>query len=221
MNNELIARLLAFIAGVLLTASYFILTDNADSKRIQAPVHTPVLPATESGQSHEQQVISRIPAASNENIILPETETSQTPLELAAQITELKQQLAKQQSQTQHYKAQLIQAHNKPSDIQKELQQRFEQESRNEQWAYNVETAVDDFLITADLAVAPILTSGECKTTICKFELVAPEDSPNFDHTAWRELNDKLIKQPWWQQFKMTTSQSSDNHYSFVVSTEP
>jgi len=220
MNNELITRLLAFMAGVVLTASYFILTDSIDSQRAQVIPHAPASLSSDSDQSSQQQANVK-PIVLAEDIARPESESSQASAELAAQITELKQQLAQQQSQTQQYKAQLTRAYNEPSDLQQELQDRFEQEPRNEQWAYNVETAVNDFLITADLAIAPILESGECKTTICKFKLLAPEDSSNFDHTTWRELNDKLIKQPWWQQFKMTTSQSSDGHYSFVVSTEP
>lgn len=219
MNDQLIARLLAFMAGVLLTASYFILTDNNSLPETSRVKQVTLQQASEIKQHSQQAVNLPSEAVANPTYNNPPTEKP-SPEQLQAEVTQLEEQLTQQQSQIERYKSQLKRAYEKPSDLQQELQQRFEQESRNEQWAYNVETAVNDFLITADLAVTPTLKSGECKTTICMFELLAPENDPDFDHTTWRELNDKLIKQPWWQQFKMTTSQSSDGHYSFVVSTE-
>lgn len=219
--NALIARLLAFLAGVLLTASYFMLTDTKDQKEQQ--VLQSVTQTNEIKQSAQQAVFpsaKKIADTTSNNPQVESENQAQLQAQLRARVAELEQQLVQQQSQTQQYKAQLTRAYTEPSDLQQELQQRFEQEPRNEQWAYNVETAVNDFLITADLAITPILESGECKTTVCQFELVAPEGEPDFDHTAWRELNDKLIKQPWWQQFKTSTSHSSDSHYRFVLSTQ-
>ncbi|MGO2479100.1 MAG: hypothetical protein ACTH7Q_12225 [Pseudoalteromonas sp.] len=219
MNSQVITRLLAFAAGVLVTASYFILTDNKDLLSSQVVPQTTVQQPVETLQSPGQAVtLPSVKTVLTDD--KPSEDEARSQAQLKAQVAELEQKLIQQQKQTQQYKAQLNRAYSEPSDLQQELQERFEQEPRNELWAYNVETAVNDFLITADLAMTPILESGECKTTVCQFELVTPEGEHDFDHTAWRELNDKLVKQPWWQQFKTSTSHSNDSHYRFVLSTE-
>ena len=107
-----------------------------------------------------------------------------------------------------------------PSDFEKVLRDKFEKQTRDEEWAYRTEMALQDFLLTADLAIMPDIVSAKCKTTVCEFELAAPADNDTFGSAQWRELNDKLMKQEFWQQFKSTTSTSSDSELKLLLSTE-
>ncbi|KKK74728.1 hypothetical protein LCGC14_2880880, partial [marine sediment metagenome] len=154
----------------------------------------------------------------------PAEDTSPTDLEpqmldelpLEEQVTQLKQQLAEQKATLKSVLKQM----RGPSDFEKVLRDKFEKQTRDEEWAYRTEMALQDFLLTADLAIMPDIVSAKCKTTVCEFELAAPADNDTFGSAQWRELNDKLMKQEFWQQFKSTTSTSSDSELKLLLSTE-
>lgn len=209
---------LAFIAGVVLTWGYFKL-----NSEVAAPVSTAqtqvvaqevkILPsntvASELDTVSEPQQIAEVAEA------IDTTQTSdEQPLE--EQLQQLKHELAQQRALVKRYEKQ-AQA---PSDFEQALLNKFEQQNRNEEWAYRTETAMKDFLQTADLSVDPELISAQCKSSVCKFELAAPKDIEDFDHTQWRELNDQLVKQEFWQQFTVSTSKSSDRDFSLLLATE-
>jgi len=215
IKNSPLSLLLAFIAGVIIASGYFFLiapfAQNTDKKYIQsisktstsipAPVQTVALAVTETPV--QQTVIDN-------------SDTSRSAEQLQQQVVELKRELATQKAAVKSYQKQL----QGPSDFEQMLLDKFDQQKRDEEWAYRTEVALQDFLITADLTITPELVSAECKTSVCKFELVAPQGNEEFDHRQWRELNDKLVKQAFWQQFKTSTSTSSDESFKLLLSTE-
>ena len=219
-KNNPFSLLLAFITGVVLTSGYF--TFSSDEA---APVTTTQTQVLEQGVkimpastvaaeldtvSLSQQVADIPPTAQD---VSAQT-TDEQPLE--EQLQQLKHELAQQHALVKRYEKQ-SQA---PSDFEQALLDKFEQQNRNEEWAYRTETAMKDFLQTADLGSSPELVSAQCKSSVCKFELAAPKDSNEFDHTQWRELNDLLVKQEFWQQFTVTTAKSSDRDFSLLLAIE-
>ena len=225
MNKDNVLILgIGFIAGVGLTWGYFSLASNdstpakvqhADTKQ-QAPFVQPV-------KSSEATAKRVVPAAPEQSARLEQKDISPKPdpqpldeLPLEEQVTQLKLQLAKQKSVMESVVKQL----RSPNDAQAALQAQFDEQQRDEEWAYQTETALQDFLLTADLASTPDIVTAECKTSVCKFKLAAPTDNDSFDHTQWRELNDKLMKQKLWLQFKRTTSTSSDTELTLLMATE-
>ncbi|WP_024598634.1 hypothetical protein [Pseudoalteromonas sp. TAE56] len=223
-KNSLLALGIGFIAGVGLTWSYF----NAASSHPES---------VKSQQRYEKQQKLHTEQQSNEVLsnadsVVPEQvantepaeDTSPTDLEpqmldelpLEEQVTQLKQQLAEQKATLKSVLKQM----RGPSDFEKVLRDKFEKQTRDEEWAYRTEMALQDFLLTADLAIMPDIVSAKCKTTVCEFELAAPADNDTFGSAQWRELNDKLMKQEFWQQFKSTTSTSSDSELKLLLSTE-
>ena len=223
-KNSLLTLGIGFIAGVGLTWSYFNLSSSdanpaklqhADTKQ-QAPFVQPV-------KSSEATAKRVVPAAPEQSAHIEQKDNPPKPepqpldeLPLEEQVVQLKLQLAKQKSLMESVVKQL----RDPSDAQAALQAQFDEQQRDEEWAYQTETALQDFLLTADLASTPDIVTAECKTSVCKFKLAAPTDNDSFDHTQWRELNDKLMKQELWLQFKRTTSTSSDTELTLLMATE-
>ena len=217
IKNSPLSLLLAFIAGITLASGYFFLT---------AP--TPYQQEANVKLIQTQSKVSKEPVEVTQVSVLPtmevEKESADSDLgsdhskeQLQQQVKELEQALAVQKATVKSYQKQL----RAPSDFEQVLLDKFDQQTRNEEWAYRTETALQDFLITADLTITPELVSAQCKTSVCKFELVAPKGNEEFDHRQWRELNDKLVKQAFWQQFKTSTSTSSDDDFQLLLSTEP
>lgn len=216
IKNSPLSLLLAFITGIIIASGYFLLTapfeQSIEKKHIQSisnaslnrsePIQTVALADTET--SVQQTEIN----SNNDNANVTE--------QLQLQVVALKLELATQKAAVKSYQKQL----QGPSDFEQMLLDKFDQQKRDEEWAYRTEVALQDFLITADLTIAPELVSAECKTSVCKFELVAPQGNEEFDHRQWRELNDKLVKQAFWQQFKTSTSTSSDDDFKLLLSTE-
>ena len=224
-NNVLILGI-GFIAGVGLTWGYFSLASN-DLEPDKLQQSNTLLQKTHAPQptSHEVTANNTVPVVTQQAVSLGQSETSASTafepqeideLPLEEQVVQLKQELAKQKSLMESVVKQL----RDPSDAQAALQAQFDEQQRNEEWAYQTETALQDFLLTADLASIPDIVSAECKTSVCKFKLAAPTDNDSFDHTQWRELNDKLMKQKLWLQFKRTTSTSSDTELTLLMATE-
>ena len=225
-KNSFLTLGVGFIAGVGLTWGYFNLVPN-DLESAQAHQINTILQKKHAQQSKSNEATPNkvIPAVTEEVVSLEQNEnTTSTALEpqeiyelpLEEQVTQLKLQLAKQKSLMENVVKQL----RAPNDIEAALQAQFDEQQRNEEWAYQTETALQDFLLTADLASTPDIVTAECKTSVCKFKLAAPTDNDSFDHTQWRELNDKLMKQKLWLQFKRTTSTSSDTELTLLMATE-
>ena len=219
-KNNPLSLLLAFIAGVVLTSGYFTFSSDeaAPVTTTQAKVleqEVKIMPASTAAAeldtvSQSQQVADITSTAQDASA----QTTDEQPLE--EQLQQLKHELLQQQKLVKAYEQQL----QAPSDFEQALLDKFTEQSRNEEWAYRTETAMKDFLQIADLGITPELVSAQCKSSVCKFELAAPKDVDDFDHTQWRELNDKLVQQDFWQQFKVSTSKSSDRDFSLLLSTE-
>ncbi|WP_341219091.1 hypothetical protein [uncultured Pseudoalteromonas sp.] len=223
-KNNVLTLGVGFIAGVGLTWGYFSLasSDSTPAKVQHADTkqQTPLVQPAKISEATAELVV---PAAPEQSARLEQKDISPKPdpqlldeLPLEEQVTQLKLQLAKQKSLMESVVKQL----RDPSDAQAALQAQFDEQQRNEEWAYQTETALQDFLLTADLALTPDIVTAECKTSVCKFKLAAPTDNDSFDHTQWRELNDKLMKQELWLQFKRTTSTSSDTELTLLMATE-
>jgi len=139
--------------------------------------------------------------------------------ELEQQVAELKLQVENQQAVIASYRSSAIPPQQIDSHLN-ELYTLLEEQARDEAWAYQVETAMSDFLIMADLPVQPQLSVSTCKSSVCQFKLVKPESVDDLPSHFWRELGDKMREQSWWKQFKFTSSTSSDGTLTVIASTE-
>ncbi|TMO78801.1 hypothetical protein CWC16_14445 [Pseudoalteromonas sp. S3776] len=223
-KNSLLTLGIGFIAGVGLTWSYFnLVSSDASPAKLQHANTKQQAPVVQPPKGSDATTKPVVPAAPEQSAALVQKDNPPNPdpqpldeLSLEEQVAQLKQQLAAQKTLMKNAVQQL----RDPSDAQAVLQTQFDEQTRNEEWAYQTETALQDFLLTSDLSAIPEIVSAACKTTVCKFELAAPTDNDSFDHTQWRELNDKLMKQEFWLQFKRTTSTSSDTELTLFMATE-
>ncbi|GAB0110044.1 hypothetical protein [Pseudoalteromonas distincta] len=223
-KNSLLALGIGFIAGVGLTWGYF----NAASSHPESVKSQPSYEKQKKLHTEQQsnEVLSNADSAVPEQVasIEPAEDTPTTnsetqmldELPLEEQVTQLKQQLAEQKAALKS----VLKKMRSPSDFEQILRDKFENQTRDEEWAYRTEMALQDFLLTADLSIIPDVVSAKCKKTVCEFELAAPADNDTFGNAQWRELNDKLMEQEFWQQFKSTTSTSSDSELKMLLSTE-
>ena len=223
-KNSLLALGIGFIAGVGLTWSYF----NAASSHPESVKSQPSYEKQQKLHTEQQsnEVLSNADSAVPEQVasIEPTEDTPTTnsetqmldELPLEEQVTQLKQQLAEQKAALKS----VLKKMRSPSDFEQILRDKFENQTRDEEWAYRTEMALQDFLLTADISIIPDVVSAKCKKTVCEFELAAPTDNDTFGNAQWRELNDKLMEQEFWQQFKSTTSTSSDSELKMLLSTE-
>lgn len=223
-KNSLLALGIGFIAGVGLTWGYF----NAASSHPESVKSQPSYEKQQKLHTEQQsnEVLSNADSAVPEQVASIEsaevspTTNSETQmldeLPLEEQVTQLKQQLAEQKAALKS----VLKKMRGPSDFEQILRDKFENQTRDEEWAYRTEMALQDFLLTADLSIIPDVVSAKCKKTVCEFELAAPTDNDTFGNAQWRELNDKLMEQEFWQQFKSTTSTSSDSELKMLLSTE-
>lgn len=223
-KNSLLALGIGFIAGVGLTWSYFNLAsshpepvESQQRYEKQQKLHTEQ-PSNEVLSNADTAVPEQVASIGPAEVTPPTDSETQAldELPLDEQVTQLKQQLAEQKAAVKS----ILEQMRGPSDFEQILRDKFEKQTRDEEWAYRTEMALQDFLLTADLAIMPDIVSAKCKTTVCEFELAAPADNDTFGSAQWRELNDKLMKQEFWQQFKSTTSTSSDSELKLLLSTE-
>ncbi|MDO6634710.1 hypothetical protein Q4540_07545 [Pseudoalteromonas carrageenovora] len=225
-KNSLLTLGIGFIAGVGLTWGYFNFTPN-NLEPVKLQQSNALLQKTHAQQPKSSKVVANkvIPAVTEQAVSLEQNEnitsTAFEPQEidelpLEEQVVQLKQQLAEQKSTLKSVLKQM----RGPSDFEQVLRDKFDEQVRDEEWAYRTEMALQDFLLTADLAIIPDVVSAKCKTTVCEFELAAPADNDAFGSAQWRELNDKLMKQEFWKQFVSSTSTSSDTKLSLLLSTE-
>ena len=139
--------------------------------------------------------------------------------ELEQQVAELKLQVENQQAVIASYRSSAIPPQQIDSHLD-ELYTLLEEQSRDEAWAYQVETAMSDFLIMADLPVQPQLSVSTCKSSVCQFKLLQPEDVDDLPSHYWRNMTDKMVEQSWWKQFKFTSTTSSDDSLTIIASTQ-
>jgi len=182
----------------------------------------PAAPSVAGYEPHETSSVSikkpETMSAQNEPLNKVPIESA-TATELVQQIEELQQQVANQQTIIASYKAAVV----SPQQINSRteaLHSLLEEQARDEAWAYQTETAMADFLIMADLPVQPDMTVANCKTSVCEFKLQQPEGVDSLPAHYWRNISDKLMEQGWWKQFKYSSSTSSDDTLSIIVSTE-
>ncbi|MCO7249146.1 hypothetical protein [Pseudoalteromonas sp. Ps84H-4] len=139
--------------------------------------------------------------------------------ELEQQVAELKLQVENQQAVIASYRSSAI----PPQQINSHLEDLYtllEEQSRDEAWAYQIETAMSDFLIMADLPVQPEMSISRCKSSVCQFKLLQPEGVDELPSHYWRNMTDKMVEQSWWKQFKFTSTTSSDDSLTIIASTE-
>ncbi|WP_295511866.1 hypothetical protein [uncultured Pseudoalteromonas sp.] len=139
--------------------------------------------------------------------------------ELEQQVEELKLQVENQQAVIASYRSSAI----PPQQINSHLEDLYtllEEQSRDEAWAYQIETAMSDFLIMADLPVQPEMSISRCKSSVCQFKLLQPEGVDELPSHYWRNMTDKMVEQSWWKQFKFTSTTSSDDSLTIIASTE-
>ncbi|GGE88863.1 hypothetical protein [Pseudoalteromonas gelatinilytica] len=139
--------------------------------------------------------------------------------ELEQQVAELKLQIENQQAVIASYRSSAIPPQQIDSHLD-ELYTLLEEQSRDEAWAYQMETAMSDFLIMADLPVQPQLSVSSCKSSVCQFKLLQPEGSDDLPSHYWRNMTDKMMEQSWWKQFKFTSTTSSDDSLTIIASTQ-
>ncbi|MBS3798194.1 hypothetical protein [Pseudoalteromonas sp. BDTF-M6] len=130
-------------------------------------------------------------------------------------------QLAQQLAQAKQEIRVLQRALKGPEEMESQLQQLFEQEARDESWAYLTETQTSDFVFSEGFADKVALDKVQCKSTVCRIEFSALEGTTLDPQTDWRQLQSRLDKQPWWRQFQRTSAVSSDGSLSFWVERKP
>ncbi|MBH0057097.1 hypothetical protein I6F65_08995 [Pseudoalteromonas sp. SWXJZ94C] len=210
-KSNLFAIVLSFFMGVGLASGYFLHLYTPSNNKTAKSAHT--------DQNIIIEVNSNKPA--QKPFVNTERKAFQQPVEQehVETISALSNELAVTKKQLKLTQQQLKQGRLEGADFTKQLDDKFDEESENTLWSFDVETALTDFLIVSDLSNNAQLNYITCKQTICKFELLADKNNEQ-GHAQWRELNDKLVTMPWWQQFKMTSSSSTDERIEFTVSTK-
>ena len=170
-------------------------------------------------QAPEQQVTAIAPVINKQVAeVNSDSAVAVSKSELEQQVAELKLQVENQQAVIASYRSSAI----PPQQINSHLEELYtllEEQSRDEAWAYQVETAMSDFLIMADLPVQPELVSQR-KSSVCQFKLLQPEDVDDLPSHYWRNMTDKMMEQSWWKQFKFTSTTSSDDSLTIIASTQ-
>lgn len=171
-------------------------------------------------QAPKQQATAKAPVINKEVAeVNSDSSAADSKSDLEQQVAELKLQVENQQAVIASYRSSAI----PPQQINSHLEDLYtllEEQSRDEAWAYQVETAMSDFLIMADLPVQPELNISRCKSSVCQFKLLQPEDVDDLPSHYWRNMTDKMVEQSWWKQFKFTSTTSSDGSLTIIASTQ-
>jgi hypothetical protein len=171
-------------------------------------------------QAPEQQATAIAPVINKQVAeVNSNSSAADSKSELEQQVAELKLQVENQQAVIASYRSSAIPPQQIDSHLD-ELYTLLEEQSRDEAWAYQVETAMSDFLIMADLPVQPQLSVSTCKSSVCQFKLLQPEDVDDLPSHYWRNMTDKMMEQSWWKQFKFTSTTSSDDSLTIIASTQ-
>ncbi|WP_217875972.1 hypothetical protein [Pseudoalteromonas shioyasakiensis] len=171
-------------------------------------------------QAPKQQATAKAPVINKQVAeVNSDSLVADSKSELEQQIAELKLQVENQQAVIASYRLSAM----PPQQINSHLEELYtllEEQSRDEAWAYQVETAMSDFLIMADLPALPELSISRCKSSVCQFKLLQPEDVDDLPSHYWRNMTDKMVEQSWWKQFKFTSTTSSDDSLTIIASTQ-
>lgn len=203
----------SFICGAI--TMFMLQTDNTvlpTSERTQISVIEPAI--SEQAAPVAPISVSGVPNVGHQTSLEELTQEA-----LKQQIAELELQVESQQAVIASYRTNALTSDEIDSHLDK-LYTLLEQQERNEAWAYQVETAMSDFLIMADLPIQPNVNVSKCKSSVCQFKLQRPDDVAVLPEHYWRNITDDLMLQSWWKQFKYTSTTSSDDELVIVVSTD-
>ncbi|MBQ4831997.1 hypothetical protein J8L70_01965 [Pseudoalteromonas sp. MMG010] len=203
----LLTIFIAVISGALLSRLYFKVSESAI---ITTSNETSVQPAAKALLSKGKLVSSLVDAS--ESTLLLQQENQQ----LKQQISTLSETITAQQAQLL-----ALQQANATRDNQSIVyfENLLSLQKRDESWAYQVESAIQDFVATADLYPQLQLDELGCKATVCQFTLTH-DLNDGHDLYYWRNVNDFLLKQPWWQQFNYTLVINNNNQVTYTISTK-
>ncbi len=210
-KSNFVAMLLCFSSGVALASGYFLFFK--DSTRVSSAPKQAVISSANTQVNNQPTTLQGLVQVNKAQVADQQTQ-------LAQHVVELNQRLEKKSIQLKQSQQQLKLNQSESVELDDELAIQFEQEADNLEWSYELEVALTDFLIINEFADSAELTALKCKQTICKFELTINQHAVNYGAKLWRELNDKLHLEPWWQQFKLSASQSNDARIEFTVSTQ-
>ncbi|TMP36750.1 hypothetical protein [Pseudoalteromonas rubra] len=128
---------------------------------------------------------------------------------LQQQIHQLQQELKQVQSHTPLLPEQSEQQQRPSSsgNINRQLADIFQTESRDPVWADELELQLGDFLYTSDLSTYFTYASYGCKRHVCQLSFVPR--SEDIDAMQWQRLNDSLFNSPWIKQFKVSSAQQT------------
>ncbi len=216
---KLTTHLAALAAGIAVGYQLFhpdAQTASSVSELAQAREALPEKPEKPAIPSDSRPLKERKPAVIVADKVAENAPQGKDTDALEARIEELERQLAR---------AATINAAatgNAPSHTTRnELRDRLAAEARNENWAYQVETQVADFLYVSGFSEHIALKEAICKETMCRFNFArtqesAHEGNPDFD--PWRSFNDQLRQQPWYKQFASTNAQSNSDSIEIYTS---
>nr|WP_193987719.1 hypothetical protein [Lelliottia steviae] len=203
----------SFICGAIIM--FMLQTDNTvlpTSERAQISVIEPAI-------SEQAAPVAPISVSGVSNVGHQTSPEELTQEALKQQIAELELQVESQQAVIARYRTNALTSDEIDSHLD-QLYTLLAQQERNETWAYQVETAMSDFLIMADLPIQPNVSVSKCKSSVCQFKLQRPDDVAALPEHYWRNITDDLMLQSWWKQFKYTSTTSSDDELVIVVSTD-
>ncbi|AZZ99476.1 hypothetical protein [Pseudoalteromonas sp. R3] len=128
---------------------------------------------------------------------------------LQQQVLQLQQELEQVQSHTslQPEQPEQQQRPGSSGNINRQLADIFETESRDPVWADELELQLGDFLYTSDLSTYFTYASYGCKRHVCQLSFVPR--SEDIDAMQWQRLNDSLFNSPWIKQFKISSAQQT------------
>ncbi|TMP31338.1 hypothetical protein CWB99_03510 [Pseudoalteromonas rubra] len=127
---------------------------------------------------------------------------------LQQQILQLQEELEQVQNHTSSKPEQSAQQQSPSSgNINRQLAEIFQAESRDPVWADELELQLGDFLYTSDLSTYFTYDSYGCKRHVCQLSFVPR--SEDIDAMQWQRLNDSLFNSPWIKQFKVSSAQQT------------
>lgn len=95
------------------------------------------------------------------------------------------------------------------------IQRLIETELRDEQWAYDVETKLTDFIAMSEASGQLTVTKMNCRTHSCGFNF-----SHNESFEGWDQFQDALYAQEWWS-FKNMHVMIAANSIEMLVTQTP
>lgn len=103
-------------------------------------------------------------------------------------------------------------------DMAETLAMSLANETRDPQFADDMELQVKDFVYQFGFEQEVELSAVNCKSTVCEISF-SSKDAETFDERTWRRVSNKLVEAPWWSTFKATTSTSGNNQMTILATT--